>query len=832
MNSVLQSKPAKSLALPNPLQNYRAAGLGSDLFGGASENARGKWNAIAGGLAQLCDGDLARLHEQIREEIEDLGLTFRLSGDKEERHWPLSPMPLVIDSNEWAEIEQGLIQRAEILEAVIADIYKDQKLLTQGDLPAPVIAGSRHFTRKMLGCSPPGEHYLHHLSVDLARGPSGQWRVLTDRLRIPSGMGYALENRMAIARISGPLLAQSNTRRLAEFFGQMRQGMANDCKREDPRIALLSAGQFNQSYAEQAHLARYLGLPLVEGRDLVVEDQKLFIRTIAGPIRIDGLWRWMDTHQLDPMAFDASSLIGVPNLFEAWRDGGLMMSNWPGAGVLEARAFSAFLPRLARKLTGEGLNIPNVATWWCGQENEAEVVKKKLGEMVISSAFGEPVSCLPDGRTRQGCDMSSQERAELIAAIERRPMDYCGQEIVHLSTTPTLIEGTFEPRPFTLRAFLARNAQGNWQVMPGGFARIPFSGDLRTSLMGRNDLSADVCIVDETALPEQGNIAPRNTPTIHRASGILSSQAADNLYWFCRYFERAEASVRLLRSLLGSSIDVDGSSGHETGAAQRLIASLVQSGAISAKHKDLPIVQLSRIALEDENQVGSLAQLLHQSRRIGSALRDRITTDFWRILRYGLPQNQAVNHEALLDDIAMLIERFAIVSGMINENMVRSHAWRFLEIGRRVERATNICRIARKFGSSECQQDDLNVLLDLCDSQITYRARYLAPPMHDLVLDLILCDPNNPRSLLFQIHALEEHLEQLPQLVDNGVSEASLQKIRKIRLELNAVEVGRFSLDLLKDIELRLFDFSDALSRRYFLQTEKVEQPEHASLLA
>jgi len=411
-------------------------------------------------------------------------------------------------------------------------------------------------------------------------------------------------------------------------------------------------------------------------------------------------------------------------------------------------------------------------------------------------------------------------------------MDFCGQELVRLSTTPTLIGDTLEPRAFTLRAFVARNADGNWQVMPGGFARIPFSGDLRASLMGQNDLSADVCVVDDVPEAEESATTTGKTPAIQRASGILSSQAADNLYWFSRYYERAEATVRVLRSLLGSSIDVDGSSGHEMVAVKRLIASLVQSGAIAPSHADLPIIQLARIALEDEEQIGSLAQLLLQSRRIGSTLRDRITTDFWRLLRYDLPLSLPINTEALLDSIGLLIERFAVISGLINENMVRSHAWRFLEMGRRVERATNICRIARRFGSSECKQDDLNVLLDLCDSQITYRSRYLAPPMHELVLDLILFDANNPRSLLFQVNALEDHLQQLPQLVNNGVPEISLQKIRAIRLELYSMEVGGIGLDRLRDIELRLLDFSDALSQRYFLQIEKVEQPEHASLLA
>jgi uncharacterized circularly permuted ATP-grasp superfamily protein len=303
------------------------------------------------------------MHEQVQRQIQDLGLTFRLLGDEEDREWPLNPMPLIIGVEEWNSIATGLIQRAALLDRVVADIYGPQQLVRDGHIPASLITGSRHFAPKMVGVTPPNDHYLHIYAVDLARGPNGEWRVLSDRVRLATGIGYALENRLALSRSTASLLSDINSVRLASFFSGLRSGIGADCQRTDPRIALLTPGRFNQSYPEQAHLSRYLGLPLVEGHDLTVSQDKLYVRTIAGPKRIDGIWRWIDTRSIDPLSFDSRSHIGVPDLFEAFAKGGLTVANWPGAGVIEAPAFAAFLPRLCQALMGHDLLLPNVATW-------------------------------------------------------------------------------------------------------------------------------------------------------------------------------------------------------------------------------------------------------------------------------------------------------------------------------------------------------------------------------------------------------------------------------------------------------------------------------------
>jgi uncharacterized circularly permuted ATP-grasp superfamily protein len=389
----------------NRLQDYPVDVDAGDLFRHASGDVAEKWVAMANGLSSLAAESGLSVQELVARQIQDMGMSFRIAGDDEEREWPLTPMPLLIGAQEWADVERGLIQRARLLEQLVADIYGPQRLVDDGFLPAAVIAGSRYFARNMVGLKPRADHYLHVYAVDLARGPRGQWRVLGDRLRLANGIGYALENRLALSRGTGTLLSDINARRVARFFGDLRAGIARDCQRESPRIALLTPGRFNQSYPEQAHLARYLGFPLVEGRDLTVIDDRLYIRTIAGPKRIDAVWRWIDTNALDPLSFDARSTIGVPDMFDAWASGGLEMTNWPGVELLEAPAFAAFMPRLCRTLLGEEPLLPNIATWWCGQPVEADIVRARFDEFVITPAFGQPVEGLEDVRGVAGASL-------------------------------------------------------------------------------------------------------------------------------------------------------------------------------------------------------------------------------------------------------------------------------------------------------------------------------------------------------------------------------------------------------------------------------------------
>lgn len=784
-----------------------------DIYADALPEIAARWDSFAAGIAGP-----AGVQGYLDRHVEDLGLGFRIAGDEHERAWPLNAMPIIIGAEEWRRIEEGLIQRARLIEQLLADIYGEQRLVSEGLLPASVISGSRDFLPRMMGLTPPSGQYLYVYGVDLARGPTGEWRVLSDRVRLPVGIGYALENRIALARGTGSLMASIGTKRLDGFFEAIRSGIAARCAREDPRIALLTPGRFNQSYPEQAHLARYLGFSLVEGRDLLVRDQKLYVRTIGGLKRVDALWRWMNARSLDPLAFDSKSEIGVPGIFSAWTGSGLVTANWPGAGVVEARAMSAFLPRLSHTLFGEPLKLPNLATWWCGQDSECEYVLANLDNLMLSSSFRTTPEGLEDGRTRAGASFTGAERDRLLDAIRRRPMDYAGQEIVRLSTTPCFLDGHFEPRAFTIRTFLVRDAQGNWNIMPGGFARVSQQGDLRTSLMAEGDLSADVCIVEDTSGPDVVDPPALIPPPIRRAAGELPSQAADNLFWLGRYGERAEMTARVVRTLLATT-------GAPRAGGSTVLARLggLLSGWSAASAAGGAPEALAATALGETKHNGSVVSLVTSVRQVARLLRDRLTLDSWRVINRPMPAYHSNDSDSMAEAADRLIERFATLAGLTAESMTRTPAWRFLDMGLRIERASLTVQAAMSMIPGSASADDLAALLELFDCQYLYRSRYLAIPFIAPVLDMVLLDPDQPRSLAFQVARLVEHIATLPVLSADGMPEPPLRQVQQIQSRIAALDAARIDHATLAGLRGALFALSDAIAQRYFLKIDRAE---------
>lgn len=803
----------------DPLAHYAAPNPASDIYAGSPPPVRDAWRNFANGFSAQTNGDLALWQRYLDRHVEDLGLAFRIKGDDQERPWPLNPMPICIGADEWETVTAGLIQRADLLEQVIADLYGSQDLVRQGQIPAAVVSGSVNFARRMVGMKPGGGHFLNVYAVDLARGPTGEWRVLADRVRFPVGIGYAIENRQALARTTGGLLASIGVRPHGDFFDALRRGLAHKCDRPDPRIALLTPGRFNQSYAEQAHLARHLGFSLVEGRDLAVREGKLFARTIAGLKRIDALWRWISTRDLDPINFDNRSQIGVPNLVSA-AENGLVVTNWPGSGVVESRAMPAFLPRLARSILGEPLALPNAATWWCGGANERNHVLTNLDDLVVSSAFHRPIVGLSDGRTRAGSSLSSAEREEITRGMALRPMDYTAQEIVSLSTTPVLSDGQFEARSFTLRAFLARDENGDWVALQGGFARVSEAGDLRTSLMGLGDISTDLCIVDPVRPTAPQAILKPKPFDIRRGQGLLPSQVADNLFWMGRYGERAHQTARIVRTLI-DEVAMMGQRPVAATTINRLVELLSRLNAIPKSNGKEPLLRMASLALGDSAQSGSVRNLIAREEQIALLLRDRLSRDAWRTVTRPMPSFTDNDAETMSTACDRVIERHATTVGMLSDGMSRSPAWRFWDMGMRLERASIILQTAQVMIPGSASADDLSALLDLVDGQSQYRSRYMSMPYIARVYDMLLLDPAQPRGLAYQVARLDKHLAEMPPLADDGMPEAPIRAIRQIKAEIERLEASAIGALTIEKLLERLAKLNNAISARFFLQSGK-----------
>src|SRR4030081_464667 len=509
---------------------------------------RAVWTRFFDAFAELTPGDIERRFGSADRHLRGAGGTYRAPGETAGRHWPLSHLPLLIDEAHWQQLTAGIVQRAELLELVLSDLYGEGRLIAENAVPAAAIAGSTEYLRAVCGIKPPGGRYLNMYAADVGRGPDGRWWGLGDRTQAPSGAGYALENRLVLSRAFTTLYKSMNVERVAPFFEAFRDALRASADRDEPRIGVLTPGAFSETFFEHATIARYLGFLLVEGDDLAVSGDRIHIRTVAGLKRLDVLLRRVDSNFLDPLELDASSQLGVPGLIDVVRKNGVVVANMPGSGVMEARALLGFLPSLSRRFFGEDLNMPHIATWWCGQKSAREEVLSRLDEFAIEGAYGRGVPGFPGNGPVLPGELSESERERLKTAISDRGIDFVGQELVRLSTTPVWDNGRIAPRPFVLRVFAAATPDG-WTIMPGGFCRIAEQLDARAVSMGEGARAADVWVVSNKSVATSSLLPAVDNVRIRRIAGWVPSRAADNLFWLGRYLERAEATLRLVRAL-------------------------------------------------------------------------------------------------------------------------------------------------------------------------------------------------------------------------------------------------------------------------------------------
>jgi len=699
---------------------------------------RPHWDRFINSLSALGGQELARRWQTARQRIRENGVTYNVYGDPlgMDRPWNLDAIPLMIPPSEWSQLEAGLIQRARLLNLILADLYGPQKLLRGGQIPPALLFANPGFLRPCHGVTVPGNTYLHLLAVDLARGPDGEWWVISDRTQAPSGAGYALENRIVMAETFPDLFREFQVKRLASFFRSFRDTLLrlSPTTRDNPRVVLLTPGPFNETYFEHSYLARYLGFTLVQGGDLTVRDSRVFLKTLEGLKQVDVILRRLDDSFCDPIELRSDSYLGVAGLVEAVRAGNVTVANALGSGLIETSAFMPFLPGLSLRMLGEGLKLPTVATWWCGQPKALRYVLDNLDFLVIKPAFPskgmEPVF---------GGMLGADERSRLIAHIRESPHEFAGQELLNLSTAPVWSEEHgLTPRRVVLRVYLA--AEGDsWVVIPGGLARVSSSIDTPVVSMQRGGGSKDVWVLapDRRAIDEVNvaSAAPR-APAPH---DDLPSRLAENLFWLGRYSERCEEKTRLLRATL----------------RVRPNASLWPQVLETCGHFVAPSL------FDEVNPLGLSADL----QRLGwcaAQARSRLSAENWRaidVLQREF-QDAALAKRDPRETLDALLLSLAGLAGFALDDMTQDDGWRLMMVGRRLERLQFLAELlAQRLESGDTPvQSELEWLLDIGDSTITYRTRYLAAPRLGSTFDLLVFDQTNPRALAFQWHAIEHSL--------------------------------------------------------------------------
>ena len=808
-----------------------------------SRAPRAHWRPLLNHLAGLPAETMRRRSAFVNDAIASDGVSYNVYADPigTSRSWELDVMPLVLPAEEWRFVARAVAQRATLLDAILKDLYGKQSLLAEGLVPPALVFGQRTFLWPVHGITPPDGVALHVYAADIARSPDGRFWVLADRTRAPAGAGYALQNRMTLARAFPDAFRELQVEHLLPFFSALRDTLTKRAQEhtegrhsrprlddEPPLAVVLTPGPFNETYFEHSFLAKQLGFPLVEGQDLIVRGDRVYLKTLRGLQRVHAILRRLDDDFCDPVELRADSALGVPGLLHVVRAGNVIVANALGSAVLETGAFTGFFPGVAQRLLGERLLMPSIATWWCGERPALDYVIGHLDELVVKPAYPSIRMAPVFGHT-----LSAAAREELVHRMQKTPHAYVAQEWMRLAQAPTwdASGACLVPRATTLRVFAVATANG-YVVMPGALARVaPQDGDVASMQWGGS--SKDTWVLAEGGAGRHAPPARRARVTaaeVARSVVDIPSRVGENLFWMGRYSERCEDTARLLRAGL---LRVADASPDEAGALATLGTVATRLEVVTAPKDDpeLPIDAAVLASVWDTRFQGGVAANVARLVGCASHVRERLSIDNWHILsKLGarMPTSRPSLGSALsaLDDVMTTCVSLA---GFAMDDMTRDESWQFLLLGRRLERLAFLSStLANVLRLPHAERNDaLEWLLEAANSIVTFRARYRRQPELLPVLHLVGFDETNPHAVAFQVREL---LASSSRIVDEIGGDPVGRSLAALGLELRrapleglepeegeeverAAEVlGR----LLDRCERAAYDLSDEVHRRFF----------------
>jgi uncharacterized circularly permuted ATP-grasp superfamily protein/uncharacterized alpha-E superfamily protein len=741
-------------------------------------------------FAELLGGDPASLNQrqaQLSRQIQEDGVTYNVYNAEggPSRPWSLETLPLILSPSDWSALEKGVAQRAELLNAVLNDIYQEQHLLKEALLPSALVLGHPGYLRGLQGVKPVGGIYLHVLAFDLVRGPDGAWWVVSQRSQAPSGMGYVMQNRLIVSRLYPEAYRAMHVQHLAAGYRRMLDTLtemaSRVCTTGTPRLALLTPGPYNETYFEHAYLARYLGLPLVEGGDLVVRNEALFLKTVQGLEPLHGLLRRLDDSFCDPLELRSDSTLGVPGLMQAVRAEKVVLANALGTGFLESPALHGFLPAMSRRLLGEELLLPSLPTWWCGEEAAWADVQENLDESVIRPSFGyaharsQPEQSLGRLDAVIGNGLSPEELATWRRRIDEAPSQYTVQHFVPYPQAPVWADDKVVMRGASVRVYALSDGKGGWQVLPGGMTRIATreAGPVSMQLGGS---SLDTWVLTEDAVDTFSMLpSEMHADELLQRQRPVASRTGENLFWMGRYTERAEQQWRLVKNLIGVQSGDDPAPEAVLKALSALSAKmgLVPTGTPGLAQSPRVFERACLGALGDPRGRGgahSLAYNLTVLERSAQVLRERLSPEHARWLRAMCQDfQQGLNPTpASLGAVTPVLEhlgmQLAAITGAQSDRMTRDAGWRLLTVGRHIERLTGYAAMLQAFWQHDAlfQPQGYDQLLELFDSTITFRARFQRRLETPALLALLVLDETNPRSLACMLRRLRTEVAKLP----------------------------------------------------------------------
>ena len=761
-----------------------------DEFATPDGTVRDAWSPLVQGLDDYADVDLQHAGREVARLLEDDNVTYTPSTGSatsiadpdgaapppfaEPRPWRLDPLPLILDDREWAILEAGVVQRAELLDAIMSDLYGARKLLSRSLLPPRAVLDHEEYLRTVVGTETVANQRLFMIAADLGRDVGGDWKVMADRTQAPSGAGFAMQNRRVVSRVMPEIYHSAHLHRLTPFFQAMRLALVDAAPPhvEDPRVVVLSPGTHSETAFDQAFVASLLGFPLLEGPDLIVRDGKVWMRGIGKQEQVDVILRRVDSSWMDALELRGGSRLGVTGLLECVRQGTVSVVNNLGSGILENPALLPFLPDLSQRLLGAPLRLPSVDTWWCGDPASLSHVLTHLDELVI-----RPIS-RGHGRSVLGSALEAAQRARLVERVKANPHRFVGQEVLQLSSAPTSEQGRLVRRQVVLRSFAVRSG-GSYTAMLGGLARVTSgSSDHRGPLVTAPDggLAKDVWVVSSDPVvaakmvasrtDDRGLVAPGSAPA------AMVPRVLSDLFWFGRYAERAEDLLRLVLATRNLAIetDLDVSNGRALEILLRAVThvSTAYPGFVRSGVEMMPEL---RSMLLDRHRAGTAAHSIVQLSIAAQGVRDQLSEDVWMVLAEvdrALASLAANPHDQglqLADVAERVLSGLLALSGIVSENMVRDPGWYMLDSGRGLERALQITALLRvTLGQSQSIDDRLVVeaVLTASESIVTFRRRYQGRAGTDAVIELLVLDQHNPRSVAYQLTRVQTDLRAIP----------------------------------------------------------------------
>ncbi|OAM51613.1 molybdopterin oxidoreductase [Methylovorus sp. MM2] len=817
---------------------------------------RAHWQALMDTLAELPPAQMRQRVEAIRRQVRENGVTYNVYADTKgvQRPWGLDILPFILPHEEWAQIEAAVIQRATLLNAILNDVYGEQNLMQEGLLPPALIHGHSGFLRPCHGIKHPDNFALHMYAVDLARSPDGRWWVVGDRTQAPSGAGYALENRLIISSAFPELFRDLNVQRLSGFFATLRDSLAHwgrQCAAKqslaDPKIPPLSAGEqpltvlltpgpYNETYHEQSYLAGYLGFPLVQGNDLTVRNGVVWLKTLSGLKPVHVVLRRLDDDYCDPLELIPESVLGIPGLTEAARRGNVLVANSLGSNLLQTGALLGFLPSLCKRLLGQSLLMPSVATWWCGEPKALETVITNLDRLVIKPAFPQihenPIF---------GEDLSTDEREALIQKLRANPQNYVAQEQVKISQAPVWDyddSESLDSLAIGLRLYACATPQG-YVVMPGGLTRVASGQDERIISMQRGGTSKDTWITapHDANYPSLLRKTSSSRDLVH-SNSHLSSRTVENLFWFGRYSVRNHHYTRLLRTAIRCLLEF--SSDHRAVEWRTVHSLCTWYGLMPDDDDELDIGPSSELNDETIEKLliagtfstdsPSIASHIQDFFTLAFNLRERLSIDNWRSINQMAQRfNRSRSAPTLSDALLVLDETstsLVTLAGFTLDGMTRDQGWRFLSIGRRIERLQFLCTLLRN-ALLMPPESNLDWLLEMTDSIVTYRSRYAAQAEWLPLLDLLLMDDNNPNAMIFQLKGLIKYLTQISATYGGGGESQFIGRLAALRLmdpDIHLRHGSQELIDWLDETYSASIALSDSLSHRFFSYSGQLQE--------